>query len=385
MKPIRGPIAAFFVALLVPLGVLAIQQAPVLRILYPSDGGYVSGPTRLRAEIVPQPKGLATVSFFVNQRLVCSVERPPYECSWDAGIGIIARQIRVVAQIAGGPRLTASVQTKGEAFTWVETVERVRVPVVVTNGGRYVDGLTREAFRIQEDGVEQRITDCHPGDAPLDLIVAVDVSGSMTAAMPKVKAAVTQFLVALESKPSDKVWLFGFNDNPMLLARPASDLQARLRAVDLLAPWGMTSFRDILSRLLEMIAGGDGRLALVVFTDGDDTASHLSRQALEAQAERSDASLYLIAQGRGLEDTDLKQVLERLADKSGGLAFFPDRVEQLAGVFGNIVRDLAHQYVLGYIPQTDDYGVHTLRVSVGNGKYKVRARQTRRRSLPGKK
>jgi VWFA-related protein len=383
MTPARSLSAARFVALLIPIALLAQSQAPVVRILDPPDDGYVSGPTLLRAEIVPQPSGPASVSFFVDQRLTCVVERPPYECSWDAGIAIKAYQIRVVAQIAGGPRLTATVQTKGEEYTLVENVERVRVHAVVTSRGRYVDGLKRDAFRILEDGVVQPITFFDPGEAPLEIIVAIDVSGSMAAAMPTVRAAVRQFLLALKTDDDDSVRLMGFNDNPITLTRPGDSLEARLRAVDLLEPWGTTSLRDTIARLLAMMTGNEGRQALVVFTDGDDTSSSVSREELQARAERSDASLYLVAQGRGVELNELRQELAQLAERSGGLAFFPDKVDKLAGIFDDILRDLSHQYVLFYVPKTDDDNWHKLSVSAG--KYKVRARQGRRRPSPGKK
>jgi VWFA-related protein len=383
MKPTRGRSAALLAVLLVPIATLAQPRAPTLRIVFPPDGSPVAGPVVLSAEIVPPPTGPASVSFFVDQSLKCLVERPPYECPWDAGIRIDAHQIRVVAQIAGGARLTASVQTRGEAFVWVEDVERVRVPAVVTSGGRYVDGLTKESFQIREDGAAQPITFFDPAKAPLEIIVAVDVSGSMTAAMPAVKAAVSQFLLAL--KPTDNVRLMGFNDNPLTLSRPGDSLEARLRAVGMLEPWGTTSLRDTLARFLDMMTGGEGRQAIVVFTDGDDTSSHMSREELQARAERSDASLYLVAQGRGVALGELRQELTELAGRSGGLPFFPDKVDKLAGIFDEIVRDLSHQYVLFYAPKTDDYNVHKISVTADGGKYKVRARQSRRRSLPGRK
>jgi hypothetical protein len=79
----------------------------------------------------------------------------------------------------------------------------------------------------------------------------------------------------------------------------------------------------------------------------------------------------------------LRQELDQLAERSGGLSFFPDKVDKLAGIFDDIVRDLSHQYVLFYVPPTNDYEWHKLSVSAGG--YKVRAKQGRRRPLPGKR
>ncbi len=378
MKQTGLLLAACLTAALATTAVAARQGPPQVRILSPEAGSMVTARCLLRAEIAPPPAEPVRVFFYVDGQIVCGpIERPPYECQWDAGVGIKRHQIRVVARLEGGRPLVAAVTTREAEFTDNARVDLVRVPVIVKDGGRYVTGLTKKDFRITEDGVEQPISFCLSADAQLDLLVAIDVSGSMTAAMPKVKAAVKQFLTTLRS--SDRVSGVAFNDNTMTLWRPESDLAARLRAVDLLEPWGATSLYDVLVRSVEMLGAGEARQALVFFTDGDDTSSHLTRQELDLRAERTDASLFLIAQGRGVETPELKDVLEHIAGITGGRAFFPDKIDKLPGVFADIEQDLSHQYVITYPPPTDDYNSHTLKVKVSNGKWKVHARTSRRR------
>jgi len=252
----------------------------------------------------------------------------------------------------------------------------VQVTATVTDrNARFVQGLGREAFRVFEDDRPQLIRFFAAENIPLEITVAVDVSGSMKGSMPAVKAAVKQFLGAL--RPEDQVSLIGFNDNVFTLARPTSEPAARVRAVDRLAPWGTTSLYDVIVRSLDSLGTRRGRRAIVLFTDGDDTSSQVTLDTLERRAQEADATLYLIAQGRGTEVATLKRILERLAHTSGGRAFFPDRAEKLERVFADILDELAHQYLLGYAPPGSgrDDRWHAIRVEVTDGGYRVRARQ----------
>ncbi len=142
--------------------------------------------------------------------------------------------------------------------------------------------------------------------------------------------AVKKFLSAL--RPTDRVTLVGFNDNVFTLARPTADLATRLSAVDRLAPWGGTALYDVIVKSIDQLGRQTGRRALVVFTDGEDLNSRVPEEAAEQRLEASDAVLYPIGQGRAPKLEALKRVLERLAQKSGGRAFFED-LDELDGVF----------------------------------------------------
>ena len=374
-------LAPCLAALVAPIGVAQAPEHQV-RIVSPQDGQYVTGPWPLRAVIVPPPSVPARVSFLADRRLVCVVERPPFECVWDAGPGLKRHEIRAVAELATGRSFRAAVTT-GEVDVNVN-VERVRLAVSVTERGRYVDNLPRERFSVYEDDVLQRLTLFIRRDVPLDLVVAVDISGSMRGAMPEVRAAVQQFVRALA--PTARLSGLGFNSDPFVIFGPETSLDEKLDAIEQLEAWGMTSLYDVLARSLDTLdtaePGRDSRRALVVFTDGDDTASHLTRAELEERAERSEAALYLIAQGEGVGLERLRRLLEGLAEKSGGRAFFPQTVDRLPQVFAEIVEDLAHQYLVGYEPAGDDYDWHKVRVTVKGGNFKVRVRQGRRRAVP---
>src|SRR5262249_14511231 len=158
----------------------------------PGEDSYVSGPTLLRARV--DPSGVASaVAFFVDGRQICVVPGEPYECEWDAGPSVAAHQVRAVATLAAGGRGVQTARTKGLGYTERVNVDIVQVTVTVTDGhGRFVRGIPQSAFHVFEDGHSQAITHFASEDIPLELVAAIDISGSMTPAMPKLKKAVKE-------------------------------------------------------------------------------------------------------------------------------------------------------------------------------------------------
>jgi len=372
------------VRLLASLGALMLSsfvlagQAPDIALVFqsPEDGGYASGPTPIRIRIEPDGTVVRGVSLFADGRLVCALEQPPFECQWDAGSNVVEHVIRAVVTLGDGRRVARSIRTKGVEYTEKVDVDVVQVTATVTDdSGRFVRGLARQDFRLFEDGRQQVLTTFFSENVPLELIVAVDVSGSMTDAMPKVKESVKRFLTAI--RPTDRVTLLAFNDNVFTIARPTADLAARLRAVDRLAPWGGTALYDVVIQAFDLLGRQTGRRALVVFTDGEDLDSRAPIGVAERRLETSDAVLYPIGQGRAPRLANLKTILERLARKSGGRAFFGESVDQLDAVFAEILEELSNQYLLGYVPHdlARDGRWRALRVEVPGKDVRVRARQ----------
>jgi len=353
-------------------------QSPDVSLVFvsPEDGGYASGPTPIRIRVEPDGAAVRGVSLFADGRLVCTREQPPFECQWDAGPNVIEHVLRAVATLGDGRRVARGIRTKGVAYAEKVDVDVVQVTATVTDeSGHFVRGLTRQDFRLYEDGTPQSVTSFFSENVPTEMIVAVDVSGSMTDAMPKVKESVKGFLTAI--RPADRVTLLGFNDSVFTLARPTVDLAARLKAIDRLAPWGGTALYDVVVQAFDLLGRQTGRRALVVFTDGEDLNSRVPIEVAERRLEASDAVMYPIGQGRAPRLASLKIVLERLARKSGGRAFFGESVDQLDAVFADIIDELSNQYLLGYVPRdlTRDGRWRTLKVEVPGKAVHVRARQ----------
>jgi Ca-activated chloride channel family protein len=352
--------------------------SPALAIVEPAAGRYVSGRVMLRARLEPEGVAVVRLNFTADGHSVCTREAPPWECEWDAGDEVVAHNIRAVAALADGTRLVDSTRTEAAGFAPAVAVEVVQVAATVTDqDGRPVKGLGIADFRIYEDGLPQAVTHFIGADAERELVVAVDMSGSMTPAMSTCRDAVKRFLTTL--RPVDHATLLAFNDSVFTVARRDATAEARVRAVDRLRAWGSTAFHDAVLRGLDLLERHRGRRALVLFTDGEDMVSHATVEDVQRRIEVSATPVYVIAQGKGMREQGLKQVLDRVADVSGGRAFYTDRIEQLEGVFAEIGEDLASQYLLAYAAgeSVRDGSWHAIRVEVpGKGRqHAVRARQ----------
>lgn len=360
----------------------AASELPVLKILSPGDEAFVTGPTLLRASLTP-PDAVTALTFFVDGRQVCALTNPPFECDWDAGATITAHQVRAVATVKGGSRIVQTIRTKSVGYVERVDVDVVQVTVTVSDGrGKFVRSIPQSAFHVFEDGRPQTVTHFTSEDVPLELVAAIDISGSMAPAMPKLKTAVKEFLG--DVPPQDQVTLLGFNDNIFTLTRKATDPAERVKAVDRLAPWGSTALYDVLLRGVEMLGRQTGRKALVVFTDGEDQGSHATINDVERRLQSSDVTLYMIGQGRGVTMEPLKKIMERLSVPTGGRALFTDSIDELHAAFADLLDELSNQYLLGYQSSNSrrDDAWRKIKVDV-DGHHEVRARQGYR-ALAGK-
>jgi Ca-activated chloride channel family protein len=350
------------------------EPAPALEIVSPTPDAYISGATTLRATVTP-PDAASRVLFSIDGRQVCETSTPPFECSWEAGGSITAHQVRAVAELVGGGRVIRTVRTRDLGYAEKVDVDVVQIIATVIDGrGHFVTGLPRTAFHVEEDGKPQRISHFGAEDVPLELIVACDVSGSMTPAIPRLKKAVKEFLAAVPS--GDQVTLLGFNDSIFALTRRAVNPEERAKAVDRLAPWGATALYDVILRGVDMLGKQPGRRAMVVFSDGEDQGSHASITDVERRLQASDVTLYMIGQGRGVEVAALKTIMQRLVEPTGGRALFTDSIDELHLRFADLLEELSNQYLLGY-ESTNTRRDDTFRkISVQvDGQGRVRARQ----------
>jgi VWFA-related protein len=372
-----GPLVVMAMALLSLVGMSAQDAGVRVTLTSPPPDMYVSGPIPLRATIQPasRARDVARVLFYADGRLVCTAADPrKAECIWDAGAEVREHVIRVVAELTAGGRVVTSTRTKGLDQTEHVRVEVVQITAVVTDRGRFVQGLTQPAFRILEDGVPQTLTHFSAEGSPLEIVVAIDVSESMTPAMPQLKNAVKKFLAAMGA--NDQVTLVAFNDNLFTLTRRETSAVQRQRAVDRLAPWGGTALYDVIVRGLQQLSSQAGRRVLVVFSDGDDKTSHATIDTVEAAVRASDATLFMVALGRGAREERLKSSIERLVDLSGGRALFVERSDRLQEPFAEILEELSNQYLLGYQSTNakQDGTWREVKVEVPGTRYSVRAR-----------
>lgn len=367
-------------AALATLTAAAHQAAPLqLQVISPVDGSYVSDRLMLEARLLPRERRaeIAEVAFYADGKLICrvtDVQLP--RCEWDAGSVIKPHLIRVVATTIGGDRLVATSRTRAVDHSESVAVQVVQVNASVTDrDGRFVPGLTASQFRMREDGRPQKIEHFASEEAPLEIVVAMDISGSMEAALGDLKEAVRQFLVKL--RPTDRVTLVAFNDDMFVLTRRETSPETRLKAIERLTAWGGTTLYDVIIRSLDLVSRQPGRRSLVVFSDGEDQSSQASFATVDRALKGSDATLFMVGLGRGRQESNLRETLEALAEPTGGRALFADRPSDLGKTFADLLNELTRQYLIGYESTNlaRDGGWRAIELDLPDTRYRVRARK----------
>jgi hypothetical protein len=185
-------------AIVLVLGAAGAAQEAALAIRWvsPTAETYLSGPVLLRVVFAGEGGGtrVEDVTFFADGKQVCVAPGAKAECAWDAGSELKSHALRAVARLKAGGRLVSAIRTKSLEYVEAVSVDVVLANAVVTDGGRFVKGLTREQFRVLDDERERPITSFQATDAPLELVLALDASGSMADALTDLKSAATAFV-----------------------------------------------------------------------------------------------------------------------------------------------------------------------------------------------
>jgi Ca-activated chloride channel family protein len=262
----------------------------------------------------------------------------------------------VAADGPGGPDTSRSTFRSG--------VDVVALSVTVLDPqARLLAGLTREQFAVFEDGVRQDIAYFETSEVPLDLALLIDTSVSMEPRLAFVQQAATGFVDAL--RQGDRAAVFGFNNYVRPLQAFTSDQAAVRQAIQATTAAGGTALYNAVYVALKAFekAAGDGKVrrrAIVVLTDGEDTASLITFDDLLAEAKRAGVTIYTIGlhadapavhaarQQRNYFST-ADFAMKQLAAETGAKAFFPTGLRTLADAYSEIGRELATQYAIGYV------------------------------------
>jgi VWFA-related protein len=260
-------------------------------------------------------------------------------------------------------------------------VEITSVTATVTDkDGKLMHDLPRELFEIYEDGVRQTITQFTRDRVPVGLGVLLDVSDSMYGQrIQDARAAVDRFLFELLD-PGDEFFVTAFNHAPRALTgwtREHSEVQ---RALAGLRPSGGTAIYDTIVSAMPLVEHRNRqRAALLVISDGADTASTATLRDVRSALLRSDAFVYAIAidspEHRAINTRVNPQLLREITGESGGRTEVVERTADLDQATARIAEELNSQYLLGFSsPKGADGQYHSLRVRVTSSEYRVRAR-----------
>ena len=246
--------------------------------------------------------------------------------------------------------------------------EIVVVHVAVVDGkSRLISGLPREAFTVFENGQPEPVSFFHNEDNPVTVGLVLDCSGSMQRKRDAVIAAGLAF--AKSSHPKDELFTVNFNEHVWSGLPPSrsftTDIGELQAALERSTARGQTALFDGLSAALTHLGKGhQPKKALIVVSDGGDNASATTFKDVMDTALRMDALIYAIGIHDQYDQEENPEVLRKLAEATGGEAYFPRKVESVTEVLERIAHDLRTGYTLGYVPPAGADGFRAIRVKV---------------------
>jgi len=310
------------------------------------DGGQV----RVAAELnIPSEGELERLELFWNDDLLGTLYEPPYELRVDLGTSERFGYLRALATLVNGSQAEDLQFVNTPEFGAVVKVTAIELPITVLDrGGNPVEDLTQEEFTVFEDKVEQTIShfSLHR-DLPVRMGMVIDTSGSMEEALPTVQRVVMGFLRDL-LRPRDRVFIETFSDRPDLLAGFTADFSTIENALLALYPDRATALYDAIIMGLFQFSGITGRRAMVVLTDGDDTASQNGFDEALGYAQRMGVTIYTIGVSIPSTKVTTRWQINKLASTTGGKAYFVSEKSGLDRIYAEINRELRTQYLLAF-------------------------------------
>lgn len=284
---------------------------------------------------------------------------------------------------------------KDDEIIRIDTELVMLTATVTDKNGRFRADLKQSDFTVYENGVEQKIEYFNTGDrVPISLGIVFDTSGSMEDKIEGVQDAVEHFVKSIGA--DDEIFLVEFSDFADIVQDFTSDKRRILRAVQNLEPRGSTALYDaILLGLQRVTEGKNRKRALLLLTDGNDTASRVGLGEALSLVRKSEVIVYGLGIGHGekgsfhsgifgsqLKDTVDMKTLRALADATGGNAYYlefaheggRDLVDEAAN---EVAAELKQQYTLGYYPKdkNDNGAFRQIAVEVKDKSLRVRTKR----------
>ncbi len=267
-------------------------------------------------------------------------------------------------------------------FVFKHDVDEVLLHATVQDDKNHiVTNLDRSAFTVYEDGKPQTIVSFHNEDIPVAMGIVIDNSGSMREKRNKVNQAALNLVRS--SNPKDEVFVVNFNDEYYLDQDFTNDLLKLKEALEKIDARGGTALYDAVvasSDHLKRNARLDKKVIFVV-TDGEDNASNENlEQAVKLLQEENGPQVYAIGiLGDEEHPKRAKRALETIAQRTGGLAFFPKTLDEVDEISRTVAHDIRNQYTIGYKPTNPKGtgGFRTVKVEAkakGHGKMTVRTK-----------
>ena len=325
------------------------REAFKIRILTPEKGAKVTGPTRvLAALVVPEGKQLEKLEFFSNDARVATLYQPPYEQMVSIKDSKSLSYVRVVGTLDDGAVAEDLRYVNAPEYVSEITVDAVELYTTVTEKGKPVNHLQAANFKIFEDGAAQKIQGFeYVKNLPISVGLVIDTSASMLDSLHDAEQAALKF-IDYSIAQKDRGFVVSFDNEPYLLSKLTGRKDKLVRSLSGLRAEGSTALYDAIIYGLYQFTGVKGKKALVVLTDGKDTASKFDYDTLVEYVRKSGISIYGIGLKIPTTDLRVKADLNRIASATGGQTFYVDSSKNLEGVYRQINDDLRAQYLLTY-------------------------------------
>jgi Ca-activated chloride channel family protein len=268
--------------------------------------------------------------------------------------------------------------------TIIHVVNEVRVVFTVTDRhGHYIKDLKRTDFRVIDDQKPAELRSFNSEtDLPLQVGLLVDASNSVRDRFKFEQEAAIEFLNAIIRPRYDKAFVVGFDATPEVTQDFTDSTENLSAGVRMLRAGGGTAMYDALyfacrDKLLKQEQTGPVRRAIILLSDGEDNLSHVTREEAIDMAERAEVIVYTISTNISGMKGKGDKVLERIADATGGRAFFPFQMRDVSDAFLSIQEELRSQYAMAYKPANfvPDGRYRTIEILAQEKGLKVRTRK----------
>jgi Ca-activated chloride channel family protein len=331
-----------------------------LRLMEPQRGRRYTGSLLARAAVeTPEGEALDHVDFFLNETRIATLFQPPWAQPVSLPRGSEVAYVRAVAYLTDGNSTEDLVFVNAP-----ENLEEMNVDLVelyasvLDRDGHPVTGLTAQDFTVLEDGKKQDILRFdRVSDLPIHAVVALDVSASMEGSLDRAQQAALRFLQKTV-RAKDRAAVIPFNDHPTLAVKFTHDLDALAGGLAGLKAERGTALYDTVVFSLYYFNGIKGQRALLLLSDGKDEGSRFTWEETLGFAKRAGVTIFAI----GLGDQVEKKQMTRLAEETGGRAFFVNDATRLDEIYARIEDELRSQYLIAYqSTQSGVKGANTFR------------------------
>ncbi|MFY9740665.1 MAG: VWA domain-containing protein [Candidatus Sulfotelmatobacter sp.] len=265
-------------------------------------------------------------------------------------------------------------------------INEVNVVFTVTDKhGKHVTDLKQNDFRIvDDDKPPAEIRSFHAeANLPLQVGLLIDASNSVRDRFKFEQQSAIEFLNQIIRRGYDQAMVVGFDVTPEVTQDFTDDTEKLAHGVRELRPGGGTAMYDALyfacrDKLLKKPQNGPTRRAIILLSDGDDNQSHVTREEAIEMAQRAETIVYTISTNVSGTKGPGDKVLERIADATGGRAFFPFQIRDVSNAFGEIQDELRSQYAISYKPadfKADGHYRTIEIVALDRKNFRVRARR----------